>query len=212
MKTQVAMPWRPTPDRIPAHRRIIDYWTGHGYEVVCADSDPHKPFNRAAARNNAVTQTRSQVVVLADADVLPADHNQIREATRIATNSQVVRPYDVYRLLPAVAVTEPDLTAIQPIRDYEPRWRPCGITVITRTGYQQIGGYDERFGAGWGYEDAAFILACETLLAVQHIPGVLYAFNHHGSRRRDPRNRRRYWWYERAQGNPELMRRTIGLQ
>lgn len=208
----VAMPWRATDDREPAHRRCVAYWSGQGYHVIEADSDPAKSFNRAAARNNAVDRADTNVVILADADTLPAHHNQIRQAVALAESGTAVWPYSVYRLLPADAVTATDLAAVTPVRDYQAKWRPGGLTVITRHAYQAVGGYDERFGSGWGFEDGAFRLACQTLLPVHHLDGVAYAFDHLGARRRDPRNRRRYWWYQRANGNPAQMQRLIIAQ
>ena len=204
----VVMPWRATADRIPAHDRCVDYWTSHGYPVIGADSNnPGKPFNRAQARNNAVTQATTSVVIIADADTLPADHKHIERAVTIAAHHKAVWPYLIYRMLPADAVDVDDLTTVTPIRDYPVKWRPGGLTVITKFAYDQVGGYDETFGSGWGFEDGAFHLACQTLVKTVHIPGVAYAFNHPGSRARDRANRRKYWWYQRASGKPDQMRR-----
>lgn len=205
-KATVAIPWRPTPDRIPAKRRCTNYWKQHGYPIVYGDSDPTKPFNRSQARNNAVQLATTDTVIVADADVTPAHHAQIRQAIHLAQQGIAVTPYSLYRLLPADAVATHDLTTIEPIREYTLKARPAGITVVTRHAYETVGGYDEQFAAGWGYEDAAFILACQTLIGTQTLDGILYAFNHEGRRKRDPHNKRRYWWYQRANGNPDLMR------
>lgn len=212
MTATVCIPWRPTPDRLPAYQRCTHYWTAHGYPIITADSKPSQPFNRAAARNNAANQATTDTIILADADTLPAHISQITTAINITTKTcGAAWPYTTYRLLPHDAVTATDLTAITPIRDYNLTRRPGGLTVINRHAYHTIGGYDPRFGAGWGYEDGAFHLACQTLLDTQHLPGVAYAFNHDGPRTRDQRNKRRYGWYKRAEGKPEHMRRIIGL-
>lgn len=202
------MPWRATPERIPAHDRCIEYWTAYGHTIIEADSNPDKPFNRAQARNNAVAQADTDIIILADADTLPVHHTQITTAINLAAKTGgAVWPYSRYLLLPHDAVTRHILSTITPVREWPTKWRPGGLTVITRHAYQEIGGYDETFGAGWGFEDGAFHLAAQTLLPVQHLPGVAYAFDHPGARRRDPRNRRKYWWYNRAKNNPAEMRR-----
>lgn len=207
------MPWRPTPDRVPAFQRCSRYWEQHGHTVIQADSNPDKPFNRSQARNNAVRQATSDVIILADADILPARIDILGQATIIAADlDTAVWPYHTYRLLSADAVTAPKLSRVRPVRQFPAKWRPGGLTVITRRAYQRVGGYDENFGAGWGYEDGAFLLACETLLTVHHLRGVLYAFDHPGDRVRDRANRRRYTIYQRAQNNPEHMRRLTGAK
>lgn len=203
----VCMPWRATLDRVPAFKRCINYWRSHGFPVVLGDSNPAEPFNRSAARNNAVQDCDTSMVIVADADVLPAAITEIRRAVAAAADGCAVTPYRRYLLLPDEAVTAQNLSTVEPIREYSVRYRPCGVTVIGKDAWNAVGGYDERFGAGWGYEDAAFILACETLIGTKTLPGVLYAFNHSGARRRDPKNRRLHWWYQRAEGDVEQMRR-----
>lgn len=203
----VVMPWRATPDRIGAHQYCTRYWRSHGYPIVHGDSTPTKPFNRAQARNNAANKAATDTIIVADADVIPADINQIHQAVHLAQQGAAVTPYSTYQLLPADAVTATDLAAVEPVREYAVKWRPAGITVITRTAWTEVGGYDENFGAGWCCEDTAFWYACETLIGIHQLPGILYAFDHHGHRIRNPKNRRRLWWYERARGNPEEMQR-----
>src|SRR5512139_2696961 len=203
------MPWRATPDRIPAHDRCLKFWTEHGFTVVEADSGTGA-FNRAKARNRAVAKAGADMLVLADADTLPAHITQITTAITLADKTNgAVWPYLVYRLLPADAVTIEDLSTVTAVRDFPQKWRPGGLTIITHDAWQAVGGYDERFGPGWCCEDGAFRLACETLLNTQRLPGVAYAIDHDAHRKRDRRNNSRYWWYRRAYGKPDEMRRLI---
>lgn len=200
------MPWRATPDRIPAFERCTRYWLNHGYRVVCADSDPQRRFNRSTARNNAILETSTDVVILADADTLPANITQIRQAVTVAADGVVVRPYDHYRLLPADAVNTANLATVTPIRQFISKWRPASIIVTTRETYTTVGGFDPLFW-GWGYEDSAFWMAAQTLAAVDELAGTVYAFNHTARRTRDPRNKSRHWWYRQAQGKRDDMHR-----
>lgn len=208
MRATVVMPWRSTPDRIAAYRRCAQFWVDHRYQIVVADSDSCRRFNRSQARNNAVRLTSTDLVIIADADTRPADISQINEALEVASNGLVVWPYSSYKLLPADATEVPDLAAVEPIRTYPLRHRPGGLIVISRTAYDTVGGFDEQFGAGWGYEDAAFRLTCQTLIGAHNLTGVVYAFDHNATRIRHPQNRRRFWWYQQAarQGADEMRR------
>ena len=63
---------------------------------------------------------------------------------------------------------------------YELVHRACsGVYVTTRRTWEAHGGQDERF-RGWGFEDAAWYLAHETLLGAppQRHDGRVYALNH----------------------------------
>lgn len=199
------MPWRATPDRILAFERCTKFWEGHGYTVVCGDSDLG-PFNRSQARNRAVAATDASVVIVSDADTLPSEIRQIEHAIDLAADSIVVWPYDYYRLLPAEAVTSRDLASVEPIREYPIDWRPTSITAISRATYDLVGGYDERFGSGWGYEDSAFASACRTFAETVTLAGIIYAFDHQAKRRRDPHNKRRHAMYKKVEGDPAAMR------
>lgn len=210
MRATVVMPWRSTPDRVPAYRRCAQFWVDHHYRIVVADSDPCRRFNRAQARNNAVKQADTELVIIADADTRPADISQIHEALEIATNGLAVWPYNTYKLLPADATEAPDLATVTPIRTYALKARPGGLIVISRTAYDIVGGFDEMFGAGWGYEDAAFRLTCQTLIGAHNLTGTVYAFDHNANRRRHPGNRHRFWWYQQAAGKgADEMRRFL---
>lgn len=202
------MPWRAVPDRVDAYTYCRRYWRRYGHPIVTGDSEPTAPFNRAQARNNAVKHATTDVIILADADTIPADYSTIEQAIALAETGAAVWPYTTYRLLTDTDIADP--ADIPALREWQTKWRPGGICVIHRDTYIRVGGYDERFGAGWGYEDGAFHLACTTLADTHHLPGYAYAFNHGGSRRRDSRNRRHYMRYQAAAGDRERMSRLVG--
>lgn len=59
---QVAIPWRPTPDRLAAFRRCHQYWIQHGFIVHLADSS----FDQAATMLTDITgckPTQAQRIV-----------------------------------------------------------------------------------------------------------------------------------------------------
>lgn len=204
------MPWRATPDRVAAFERCTKFWTSNGYRVVRGDSDPKRPFNRSAARNAAVAKCDSSVVVVCDADTIPESIDQVRWAADVAADGAVVVPYDRYALLAATATTVADLVSVQPLRVYPVKSRPASLVVIGRDSYDKVGGFDEHFGAGWGYEDAAFVIACKTFVGHRTLPGMVYAFDHVAHRKRSRYNRHLHGWYQRAAGNPDQMRRLTG--
>ena len=77
------------------------------------------------------------------------------------------------------------------------------------------GGQDERF-RGWGFEDAAWYLAHETLLGAppERHPGRVYALHHVGETRAGIQydaNAARMERYRSAAGDPVAMAQLVGL-
>jgi hypothetical protein len=214
----VCVPWRATPDRIPGHDRAKKWWLDHGFTVIDADSDTDKPFLCNQARNNAVRQADTDIVVLADADTVPGDINQIHAAVQLVASGQfdVVWPFAVYRHLPASAVTADDLAGVAPLNEFR-HGSPGGVIVCDKAKFWSIGGYDERFVPGaWAWDDTAFMYAAQTLLRVARTEGVVHSFDHEvdnaGTPGRDldaSPNKPRFQLYERALNNPALMRELI---
>lgn len=200
----VCIPWRPTPDRIAAYERVRTWWTDHGYKIVTGDSNRRKPFNVAAARNNAVRKC-SGVVIVADADTIP-DETALTAAIESCAG-MVVYPFDKYRYLTPESV---DLPIDDVIVEREFASSVGGMFVTTTGTYWRLGGQDERFSR-WGHEDNAFWLAADTLAFVRRISGTVYAFGHEADRDLSPENpgMARRELYRFAHGRPELMRELI---
>jgi len=208
----VAIPWRPTPERIPTHDRVVKFWHDHGFDVIEADSDPAKPWLAGQARNNAVRAATTDIVIVMDADMIVHDIRQIDAAVIKAAQGFVVWPYTVYRAIPAACVDEDDLYGCEVLVE-SANEHPCGI-VARRDVYWDLGGYDEGFTPGvWGWEDTAFAMVARTLAPHGRIHGLLYAFDHGGAHDMtdDNPNKPRACLYTYAEQDPRLMRALIGF-
>ena len=215
----VCIPWRATPDRVPAFERACAFWTGHGYRVISADSDPSQPFLCNQARNDAVRQADTDIVIIADGDTIPENIDQIHQALHMVAegDADVVWPFDTYRHVTNDSIGREDPRDFTVVEEYR-HGSPGGIIVAARDAYWSINGYDERFVPGaWAWDDTAFALAAETLLTTRRIPGVVYSFDHevdnagHPGRNLDESpNKPRFMLYEFARHQPELMRALIG--
>lgn len=180
MTVSVVVPFRPTddPDRTKAMAWVVNRLGAHfpSTEIVVeSDGSDDGPFNRARAVNRGVAQTTGDVLVLSDADVVgeaEALYLAVLTVGVEAYHSAWAIPYDRYvhlnplatdrvlRLPPSAEVgfAEADVGDV-----YDERTRPvrrfggsvCGLVVITREAFDEVGGYDENF-VGWGWEDTAF--------------------------------------------------------
>ncbi|HNJ81474.1 MAG TPA: hypothetical protein PLK38_07930 [Methanoregulaceae archaeon] len=220
---QVAIPWRPTPDRIPAFKRCTKYWRDHGFPVITADSDPSRPFLCNAGRNNAIAQVTTDVIISADGDTIPEDITQICQAVEIVAEhpDTVVWPFTTYCYLFAWEVGHHDLSTARVVHALD--GMSAGIVVFSRATFADLGGYDEGFVPGaWGGDDRAFHLAAETLHPFCRLPGRVYSFDHSVSsvtraggissgRTMDEENPNyaRLQRYESAAGDPVAMRELI---
>lgn len=207
-KATVAIPWRPQPDRLAAHTRVTNFWKHHQFPVIEADSTPNLPFSLAEARNNAVRQTTTPLVIVADADAIP-DIGAVHKA--LANEDGVTWPFTEYRHIPGDYADKPDLMTAPIDRTY--RNSVGGILVTHTDTYWTLGGMDERFDRRWGYEDNAFHHAANTLSTTHRTPGILFSFNHTvaGGREltHDNPNRWRADLYRLAAGTPGLMKELI---
>lgn len=197
---RVGIPWRESPDRIPAFERTKSWYERHGLTVFAADEKrPQLHFNIAAARNHLVKTVipRSDVYILSDADTIP-EWAPLKEAVlAVAHGSPYVHlPYNLYRHEGTDGFVEGACS---------------GVLVFSYETWAALAGQDEQF-RGWGFEDTAFALAHETLLGpLQRHKGVATAASHIPARRdRTSVNRRRWTYYRAAYGDPVQMRALVG--
>lgn len=222
MATDVAVviPWRSTPDRIPALEVSLKAWYARGAQPVLVDSG-HPRFNLAASRNGGVIAAqglRAAVVVVADADTIPAGRGLDDAIAAARTSGRVHLPYTEYRGIGPKGSgrvragedpsTVPDQLVIP---------GACsGIFVAAPETWWSIGGMDERFTV-WAPEDYAFRLAHETLLGpLERHPGPVFALHHQDqpSKAQGPEYDACVALYQRyvdAHQDADAMRALVGL-
>ena len=224
MRATICIPWRPSPSRIAAFDRVQAFWDQYfpGWPVITADSDTDI-FSLAQARNNAVTQASTDVVIIADADTL-IDPGNILAA--VADPTGVWWPFEHYRIYGPKHLGTPleNLAATPHLNT----WDGDGIAgvggaiVTTQQEYWRLGGQPPEF-VGWGWEDVAFTLIARTLSQVRRHPGNVYAFEHNpltsgylgapadtpGWDRDITRNQPLLGYYRCGDGRPWLMRELI---
>jgi hypothetical protein len=218
----VCIPWRKSPSRIAAYERVREFWWLVNWPVIVADSDT-EIFSLAQARNNAVAQADTEVVVISDADTIPDVRNIIKA---VCEPVGVCWPFTNYRILPAEYVETPfdELAGVPHINAWDGDG-PNGVggcLVCTADEYWRLGGQPPEF-IGWGWEDTAFTCIVETLSTVRRIPGNIYAFEHNtnaagyvgaladspGWDRDMSRNEELMAPYKAGRGRPWLMREII---
>lgn len=202
----VAIPWRPAPDRMAAHARVIAFWLHHGFTVVEADSRLGQPFSLPQARNNAVKKVRTPKVIVADADTIP-DIGAVHQA--LANDDGVTWPFTLYRHISGEYAQRADLMTAPMDRQY---LRSVGGIMVTSVAtYWDLGGMDERFEHRWGYEDNAFHTVVVTLSKAHRTPGIVFSFNHSADRDMSVNNpnRHRAQLYALAARSPAIMRELI---
>jgi hypothetical protein len=214
----VVVPWRPQPSRLPAFAAVTAWYRrefGDGVEIRTVDAGGAE-FNIARSRNQglAAIDDPSRVVVVNDADTLP-ERPALERAIRAARTSGLVHlPYTEYRWLGEagsaehLAGTDADACAHEVVDG------ACsGVYVTTPATWADHGGQDERF-RGWGFEDAAWFVAHETLLGEppRRHPGRVYALFHEQEARSGPRfeaNAALMARYRSAGDDPVALRRLV---
>lgn len=206
----VAARWADTHPDIPVHE-------GH-------DDGPHK-FNRSLAINRAAAQADgADVLIIADSDSFVAPP-QIDAACRIALDPDApsfVLAYDVYNYL-----SRPMSDRVMDGyggwwgAEHGIEWAMTGtcssMVVVPRWLFDEVGGFDEGF-VGWGFEDVAFSVACQTFGGgIARVKGDAWHLwhlsspeNHNGSPEWE-RNRRRHLLHGQAAYHPEAMRALLDL-
>lgn len=187
----VLIPWRPQPTRIAAFDAVTDWYRENFSEVDIrtVDSDDDV-FNLARCRNLGIASVGDpdEVVIINDADTIP-QRAALLEAIAAAADSGLVHlPYDEYRWLGTPGTAEyADGTALDDCQFELVRGACSGVYVTSPATWAAHGGQDERF-RGWGFEDAAWYVAHETLLgeAPRRHDGRVYALNHEAQVREGP--------------------------
>ena len=211
----ILVPWRSDdPRRVAVWEYCLRAWKevadGADIELIAAD-DGHEsgPFARSRAYNRAFHASTGDIVFPHGANFLP-NLAALRRAAEIANRTGWSRVFtQVYNFSPEETDAILAGGAEPPI---EPS-RLIGVEfpatcAIARTAWRICGGYDERFGRGYGYEDAAMRnnLAHHFGVNDHGHSGVVRILDHGlnlGAARIDPANERLFWG-EYANLAPEL--------
>lgn len=213
----VIIPWRPQPSRLVALDAVTDWYRSEfaAVDIRLVDS-ADEIFNLAQCRNLGLASAGDpdEVVVVGDADTIP-EVGSLRAAIVAASGSGVVHlPYTEYRWLGDTGMGQFVAgTALHDCGFELVRGACSGVYVTTPRSWRLHGGQDERF-RGWGYEDAAWYLAHETLLGEppRRHPGRVFALHHVAERRSGSQyeaNAALMQRYRGAAGDAEAMRRLV---
>lgn len=222
LKATVCIPWRPSPSRMAAYARIREYWELFGWPVVVADSDT-EVFSLAQARNNAVKQAKTEIVVISDADTIPMPVNVL---AAVSDPTGICWPFTNYRILAGEHVDVP-LSELHGL-PYINTWDGDGVAgvggclICTKKEFWRLGGQPAEF-LGWGWEDTAFTMVVRTLSNAKRLRGHLFSFEHNteaggyvdakadspGWDRNVNRNHLLVKPYVQADGRPWLMRALL---
>ena len=194
VRTVVLVPRRagvPERDRIWSWCR--DIWRQQGWPIYEGhhEASEGELFNASIARNRAAAAADADgawdVAIFADADTVPWDWRPVRQAVdEAARTDRFIRPFRTYYLLDEQATEAFMATGAKPRRGIRPLGQHVygGIHVVSRTLWDESGGYDERF-VGWGGEDTSYQFACQTLRGYRRLNGEVYHL-FHPMQRRDP--------------------------
>ena len=187
----VLVPWRPQPSRLEAFEALTGWYARHLPEAVIHTFDTDDElFNLSACRNVAISSIddENEVVVINDADTVPELAPLLAAVEDASCSGLVHLPYDRYHWL-GRSGTAQFLAGTEPADcDYElVIGARSGVYVTTPATWWSHGGQDERF-RGWGFEDAAWYVAHETLLgeAPRRHHGAVYALHHETQLREGP--------------------------
>ncbi|MGW4928785.1 hypothetical protein ACWEOH_06490 [Agromyces sp. NPDC004153] len=217
MTDTLVIPWRPSPSRLYAFRRVVAWYSQilPAFRIVALDTGDDL-FSLSRIRNLAVTRasTADDVIVISDADTLPEPEPLMAAIAAAPRSGRVHLPYTAYHWLGPTGTAQ--LAAGRALEDcdHELVHDACsGVYVTTRRTWESHGGQDERF-RGWGFEDSAWYLAHQTLLGAppKRHEGVVYALHHSVERRDGPqydRNVNLMERYQRAAGDRREMKRLV---
>ena len=217
MLTTVLIPWRPQPSRVPAFDTVVAWYRSQFGDVDIRTVDSEDDiFNLARCRNLgiALVGNPDQVVVINDADTIPERDALLEAVHGAATSGRVHLPYDEYRWLGAEGTAHVSEGIAHDDAAFELVHGACsGVYVTTPATWWAHGGQDETF-RGWGFEDAAWYLAHETLLgeAPRRHAGRVFALHHEAAAREGEQydaNARRMEEYRAAAGDAVAMRQLV---
>lgn len=155
--TSVLVAWRSAdPVRIRLWNHCWPLWEQLPVQLcVSDDGNATGPFARAAAWNRAAKSAAGDVFVVWGADMLP-DLAAIQDAASVAQEHGWARVFS--RIISYTAgQTDAILAGADPLSivAHNAPYDVPGVLAVRRDVWDAVGGMDERFGVGYGYEDCA---------------------------------------------------------
>ena len=179
----VLIPWRAQPSRLAAIDAVVHWYRQNLGDVnICTIDSDDELFNLARCRNLGIDsiENSAEVVVINDADTIPQLEPLLEAIGAAATSGLVHLPYTRYHWLGTPGTAQFTAGTALDECDFELVNGACsGVYVTTPSSWWSHGGQDERF-RGWGFEDAAWYVAHETLLEAvpRRHDGTIYALHH----------------------------------
>lgn len=183
MNVSVLVPFRDEPGttRKASWQWLRKRWkaTFGNFQIVIG-KDTGTPFSKTTAVNDAYTRAKGDVLVIADADSWVEPANLLLGIEYALRHDVLVIPWsESWRLTPedseAIMAQSPDVQnpLTKQIKDRCTDFRPAPETgammlVLKRECFERVGGMDPRF-RGWGSEDVAFAIACQTMLGMNKV-------------------------------------------
>ena len=200
IRTIVVAPYRPGPaDRAKLWDFAQGWWRNDhpNWDIFTGTGPLTGPFCRSAAINDAVAKAGDDwdVAIIIDTDVL-VDPHAARAASEVAHSTDGMVLVGNERVMLTKEGTDRILSG------YNGNWRVKGIqervytdhcscaVAVSRKLWEQVNGFDEWF-RGWGWEDIAFRIACETMSGkpMVTITSAIFHLWHTTSHENNPRTK-----------------------
>jgi len=217
MMVTVIIPWRPQPTRLWAFDAVTRWYRRNlpDATIVTVDSGD-AVFNLARCRNQGIAGVadRDEVSIINDADTIPQRGPLLEAIEAARTDDFVHLPYTEYHWLGEDGTSAYERGMALEDCEFELVHGACsGVYVTTPSTWSSHGGQDETF-RGWGFEDAAWYLAHETLLGEppRRHNGTVFALHHEAQPRHGIQydaNAQRMDRYRAAQSNTDAMAQLV---
>lgn len=152
--------------RVRSFEHVLGWYADAGLRVTWVSGDSDDTFTRASAINEGIRRCGASVIVQSDPDSLVPLPVLEQAITLAAASPGLVIPHDQFLYTDhagslMVMAGDLQLTEVEP-RDCEFSGAngSGNVVVFSRDTWEQVGGFDERFGL-WGGDDAAFRYSVE---------------------------------------------------
>jgi hypothetical protein len=190
VRVLVAIPWRPSPARQYAYELVRSFYAREfpSWPVITTDTSS-EAFCLSGCRNLGAARAEgmgADAVILNDADTIPEPGALLEAIDYASTTGGLALPYDEYRSLREKGTRQYLLgRTLEEADHFVVPGATSGVYVASPVAWRDVGGQDERF-LGWGFEDAAWRMAADTLAHVEVVPGRVYAAHHPSQMKEGP--------------------------